>query len=261
MSNEIIIIGLGRLGSRIAEVLLEEKKRIIIFEKDEEKINSFLQDHPNENIVLTDVTSNNFAENYKLFDYYSIIVTIITNVEASLVVTNHIQEAIKKNNKKNNKSKQECWLSICAGNKNHESLLKKIGDFSNQKILSINNILGEELAFGSMHHVKSYSFLPTLLNDQKYPQCCFLLKIKRDMTLREILSPQFIYLDKLKNDKSSLLPADETKENNLCIGLFTQRIFLSAHQLTLDHQLVQGDQLLLFAKVNIIAEMEKKLSI
>ena len=112
-----------------------------------------------------------------------------------------------------------------------------------------------------MHHVKSYSFLPTLLNDQKYPQCCFLLKIKRDMTLREILSPQFIYLDKLKNDKSSLLPADETKENNLCIGLFTQRIFLSAHQLTLDHQLVQGDKLLLFAKVNIIAEMEKKLSI
>ena len=108
MSNEIIIIGLGRLGSRIAEVLLEEKKRIIIFEKDEEKINSFLQDHPNENIVLTDVTSNNFAENYKLFDYYSIIVTIITNVEASLVVTNHIQEVIKKNNKKNNKSKQEC---------------------------------------------------------------------------------------------------------------------------------------------------------
>ena len=257
MSNEIIIIGLGRLGSRIAEVLLEEKKRIIIFEKDEEKINSFLQDHPNENIVLTDVTTNNFAENYKLFNYYSIIVTIITNVEASLIVTNNIQEAIKKNNK----SKQECWLSICAGNKNHESLLKKIGDFSNQKILSINNILGEELAFGSMHHVKSYPFLPTLLNDQKYPQCCFLLKIKRDMTLREILSPQFIYLDKLKNDKSSLLPADETKENNLCIGLFTQRIFLSAHQLTLDHQLVQGDQLLLFAKVNIIAEMEKKLSI
>lgn len=258
MSNEIIIIGLGRLGSRIAEALLEEKKRIIIFEKNQEKIKSFLQDHPNENIVLTDVTTNNFAENYKLFDYYSIIVTIITNVEASLVVTNNIQEAIKNNN---NKSKQECWLSICAGNNNHESLLKKIGDFSNQKILSINNILGEELAFGSMHHVKSYPFLPTLLNDQKYPQCGFLLKIKRDMTLREILPPEFIYPDKLKNDKSSLLPSDETKENNLCIGLFTQRIFLSAHQLTLDHQLVQGDQLLLFAKVNIIAEMEKQLSI
>jgi len=113
MKREFAVIGLGRFGGSICEVLSMEGMKVLAIDRDEQKINEFknIASHA----VIVDSTDEQALKELGIKNIDHVIVAIGDNIQASILTTVILADlGVKK-------------ITVKAQNDYHEKILNKIG--------------------------------------------------------------------------------------------------------------------------------------
>ncbi|TYB31211.1 MAG: TrkA family potassium uptake protein [Candidatus Mcinerneyibacterium aminivorans] len=85
INEKYLIVGLGRFGQSVLEVLLNSNSKVMVLDKDEEKINKIKDDV--QNALILDATNEDVYSKFDLTDFAAAIVTIGEDFETTLLIS------------------------------------------------------------------------------------------------------------------------------------------------------------------------------
>lgn len=111
--KEVVVIGLGKFGSRLARALMDLGHVVVGVDGDGEKVR-WAQDELTQ-VFVADAMDKSALEQLALADYEHVVVSVGDSMEASILITLHLKEMEAK----------DVWVKAMSGE--HEKVLLKLG--------------------------------------------------------------------------------------------------------------------------------------